>query len=234
MDKKLASRLVRLNRKIAWLLVLSSLILIVTGYGQSINIFDRFLMRNLHVISEWAFIAMLSYHVVVGIFLARYRYISTAKRILDRRAGIGVILRFVLRLTSWPLLVLSFLIILSGLSWYGILIVSFNQHIEIDALFFIIFAIHTMVGSGVALKRLRTRSRKVGSENGTGGDENASRRRFVRNLGGIGALIIAAIAGYSILRLRGSPDPGNHTGNGTDPPVDVPPFPETGNARKSR
>ena len=114
-------------------------------------------MRDLHIVSEWVFIGLLSYHSVVGTLLSRYRYASSLKRLLDRRAGPVMLMRFVLRITSWPLLIISSLIILSGLSWYGVLIVPFNQHIELDSIFFILFVVHTFVGAGVALKRLKTR-----------------------------------------------------------------------------
>ena len=157
MDKIVASRLIRINRKVAWLLVLFSIFLIITGYGQSLHLLRRHTMRDLHLISEWFFIVLLAFHVFVGTFLARYRYGSSIKSLLARRAGLGVLLRFILRVTSWPLLVLSIIIILSGLSWYKILVISFNQHIEVDAPFFIFFVIHTAVGAGVASKRILSR-----------------------------------------------------------------------------
>ncbi len=153
MDKRLASHLIRLNRKVAWLLVISTVALILTGYGQSMQLFDRFLLRDLHLISEWAFISLLMYHVIVGTFIARYPYGSTLKRIWTERAAYSVILRFVLRISSWPLLILAAIVVLSGLSWYGILTISFNRHLQIDALFFIVFIVHAAVGGGVALKR---------------------------------------------------------------------------------
>jgi len=208
-----------MNRRVAWLLVVSSIVLIVTGYGQSIDVLDRRTMRDLHVVSEWAFIALLSYHALVGTLLARYRYSSSIRRILARSGGPGVMLRFALRATSWPLLILSGFVIASGLSWYGILIVPFNQHIELDALFFIFFTVHTAVGAGLALKRLGTR-RSGGRRAGENEESEGDRRGFIRRLGGIGVLVLSTVAGYSLIRSLYPTGTGN--GNGTAP--DAPPY----------
>ncbi len=220
MNKRLVSRLVRLNRKVAWLLFLAAALVIFTGYGQSIRGFNREVMRGIHLIAEWFFIAFITYHVIVGTFLARYKYGSSLRRILRRKAGVPAILRFILRASSWPLLVVSAVVILAGLSYYGILTLSFNRHVEVDAVFFILFVLHTTAGASVAIKR------RWSGDGGQGRDAGRavgiSRRRFVKWAGLLG-LVIGAGAGYLLLRpgrkpgeAGARPNPGNGSGQDSD------------------
>ena len=151
---KMASQMVRLNRKLAWVLVAVTILVLITGYAQSMSAFNRRSVRDLHRIVEWIFIAILAYHVLVGIFLAKYRYRSTLGRILGGRISPASALRFVLRVSSWPLLLLSAVVVLSGLSWRGRFPgLAFNSHVQVDVLFVLLFAIHVAVGGAVALKR---------------------------------------------------------------------------------
>lgn len=168
---KIASQMVRLNRKLAWVLVAATILVLVTGYAQSMSAFNRRSVRDLHRIVEWIFIAILIYHVLVGTLLAKYRYRSTLGRMLKGRISPASALRFVLRVSSWPLLLLSAIVVLSGLSWRGRFPgLPFNSHVQIDILFVLVFAIHVAVGGAIALKRNWPRRGGDSSRDSLGGE----------------------------------------------------------------
>ncbi len=225
--REVISRLVRLNRKLAWLLVAFTILLLVTGYGQSDDFIPRRYLRWLHIATEWIFISLLGYHLLVGFFLLPFRWRSMLERIRNGRARLASSLRLGLRLTCWPLAILSLVLILSGLSWFGIFSIPFNEHLKYDPIFLLIFLVHIFFGGFMAFRRARGSSKRrkeqeTSPENGEGRD---TRRKFISYLALIGTATLAAFVGLGSL-LSGEdgkdkdPDPGDGHGfpNGSTMP----------------
>lgn len=159
MRKTLVSRMIRLNRKLAWLLAIFTVIVILTGYGPSLRLSPRRgRSRSLHLAAEWAFIALLAYHLVVGFLLLPFRWRSMLRRVKAGPSRFATSIRLGLRLTCWPLFALSLVVILSGLSWYGIYTIGFNRHLEVDSAFLLVFVVHTVIGGLAAGRRFRRSS----------------------------------------------------------------------------
>jgi len=153
----MASRLLRLNRKAAWLLVLLASSVAFTGYSQPLGLLPRSLARSMHLVLEWLFAAFLTYHVAVGILVGRFPIRAPFGNLRrGRRVGAGLV-GLLLGLSGVPLLAVSVIMILSGLSWYGIITLSFNHHFQYALTFVSLLILHTLAGGLAALGRRRRR-----------------------------------------------------------------------------
>ena len=75
---EIASQLVRLNRKLAWLLVIVTAVVLITGYAQSMSIAGLGLTRQLHLIVEWLFVAILTSAFGV-VYISGTLYVNTLR-----------------------------------------------------------------------------------------------------------------------------------------------------------
>jgi len=160
MERTQALLLVRYSRKVAWALVPLTAAVILTGYFQSILPSNRPTIRTVHLVLEWIFIALLSYHALANTALTRFRWRSGLKRLLRGRASAGLALRFALRISSWALLVTGIVVTLSGLSWYGIVTFSFNQHLRADIPFVAAYTAHAAAGSVLRARKMARRKER--------------------------------------------------------------------------
>lgn len=129
----------------------------LTGYLQSILLSSRLTIRTMHLILEWVFIALLCYHALVNTALKRFRWKKALRQVLKRRASAGLALRLALRISSWAVLLAGLVVILSGLSWYGIVTFPFNQHLRSDAPFVAAYVAHAAAGSVLRARKAAQR-----------------------------------------------------------------------------
>ena len=69
MEKRKYRSLVRLNRKISWILLLVAIATIFSGYALSHNVFNRYLLSPVHIWLEISFTGLLVLHILLTLFL---------------------------------------------------------------------------------------------------------------------------------------------------------------------
>ena len=113
----------KLHRISSWLLAASATITIYTGYDYSRRwITNLDLFFYIHLISEWFFISLLVFHIVLSkkYFKMKYRRIFSGLR--SERGAFLNWLRLIQLITKWIIVVLAILVIISGLvtyEWYS-------------------------------------------------------------------------------------------------------------------
>lgn len=150
---KMASFRVRFHRIISWLLVAFFLTTVFTGYSMTQNWFkDKYLLSQLHRISEWFFVGLLLYHLIYTMFFTK---ISSKKLITKLREKRGVeinSLRLIQKVASWGIMITVLLTILSGLNgyvWFANTfgeIIPFSWHRVLDLIMNIFIIIHIAIG----------------------------------------------------------------------------------------
>jgi DMSO/TMAO reductase YedYZ molybdopterin-dependent catalytic subunit len=152
-----------MRKKISWLLVVSSFIVIFSGYGLTIFGFSDQSIRFLHFILGGYFAFLFFLHLAISIVLIRFNWKKSLASIYQKKAGNLVRLRFIQRVSGWFLVAFAGLTLLSGLDWFKIgagRFVPFSTHIWIDLPLWIATIIHISVGLWFALTRRRFKQAK--------------------------------------------------------------------------
>lgn len=156
MDKFLASRLTRLDRIISWILVVSATVMIVSGYGVTRHVFDRFLTRDIHLWFEWLFVTLLALHFFIVAVFIRFHWKITLGNIRSLKVHPLLWVRLIQRVTGWAILFAALLVVISGLDWYRLGIgevLPFSQHIRCDIYLTVSIIVHAACGAKIALRR---------------------------------------------------------------------------------
>jgi len=152
------ARIMKLNRALAWLLVLFGVATMLTGYGVTANLFDRNLSREMHHVLEWFFIVLLGFHVATILLFLKFGWKNSLKRILNREASIQLTLKFLQRLSGWAISIPVLLVIISGMDWYKLGIgdvLPFAFHIRLDVFLVITLSVHVSISGLVAIRRIK-------------------------------------------------------------------------------
>lgn len=195
----MASFRVRLHRIISWMLVAFFFTTVFTGYSMTQNWFnDKYLLSQLHRISEWFFVGLLLYHLIYTMFFTKIRSKKLITKLREKRGVEINSLRLIQKIASWGIMITVLLIILSGLNgyvWYANTfgeIIPFSWHRVLDLVLNIFIIIHIAIG----LKFLTIRKKL--------------RKQWVNYA--IATLTILLLIGAIYLQI-----PKNHTGIPTNP-----------------
>ncbi|MHA1928062.1 MAG: hypothetical protein ACTSV2_05705 [Candidatus Thorarchaeota archaeon] len=154
---KIVRQRIQVHRIISWALVVFSLITIILGYAIARNWTpDSTLVTSLHLVFEWGFILLLLFHVL---YTLRYVKISSFRLWKNPRLHW---LRLTQQITKWLIVLFVTLVILSGISYYEIILVNFlpfSQHQRYDLFLIISIIFHVMASAKLALKRRRVKSK---------------------------------------------------------------------------
>jgi len=167
MNKKVVSRLIKLQRVMAWMLILIAAIAMVSGYGVTKRIWDASVMLDIHLWSVWFFIGLLVFHILVTAFLIPFRWRYWLGKIRSRKAASRPWLKVLQRLSALVVLITAILMVISGLDWYNFGFgdaLPLNQHLRYDIYLAIGAVIHIAVSLKLALMKrptLRKRMRAV-------------------------------------------------------------------------
>ncbi|MCK4567291.1 MAG: hypothetical protein KAU48_08280 [Candidatus Thorarchaeota archaeon] len=115
-------------------------------------------MTSLHLVFEWGFILLLLFHVLYTLI---YIKISSFRLLKNPRLHW---LRITQQITKWLILIFAGLVILSGISYYEIILVNlipFSQHHRFDLFLIISIIFHVMVSAKLALNRHRIKGKGV-------------------------------------------------------------------------
>lgn len=150
---KIGKQRILVHRIISWLLVVFSLITIFLGYAIARNwTSDSTYVTSLHLIFEWGFILLLLFHVL---YTLRYIKISSFRLLKNPRLHW---LRITQQITKWLIVLFVSLVILSGISYYEIILVKFmpfSQHQRFDLFLILSIIVHVMASTKLALNRRR-------------------------------------------------------------------------------
>ena len=163
MDSKKVARLIKLNRKLSWILVILSIIMLSTGYMITrIGLRSIALITEIHTWVEWLFIASFVFHFVVSVGLLRFRWMDILEKIRWGKTSSLLLLRFTQRVSGWAIFLFASITIISGLSWYryGLWrIIPFTPHVISDI--FLSFSLVIHVATGLKFYLLRKRGRRT-------------------------------------------------------------------------
>ncbi len=112
--KKLKPRLVMDDRKTAWVLSVITVLTILTGF--LLTRIESQPTSFLHIILKIVFTIFLVCHTIIVTFLIKYRWKTSIKRILEKKAK--TTLKVTQRITGLLVLCSAVLIIISGLDYY--------------------------------------------------------------------------------------------------------------------
>ena len=158
MSKQHLPRLIKLNRVIAWLLVVNSALVLALGYVQTIlNIESNIITRG-HYIMGVFFALFFFLHMSLSVVLIRYNWRTTLQKILNRELGPLSWLRFAQRVSGWVLVAAASLVLTSGLDWFKIgtgWLLPFTYHVRFDLFLLLSIVIHVSIGLKFALMRKR-------------------------------------------------------------------------------
>jgi hypothetical protein len=148
--------LIWINKILAWILTILSLLMLSSGYLLTRVVADRAFLTILHTGLGLAFLVLLIFHFYLSVFVVSFPWRSTLRRVLDGD-GDGIIwLRLIQRLSAWILLGASLLVVISGLGWYSFRswqTISFQPHVFADVLLLSTMVIH--VGASLKFTLLR-------------------------------------------------------------------------------
>ena len=180
-------RLIRLNRRLSWLLALLSAVVLLTGYGLTILDVEGAAAFWGHQVLGGVFGLVFVTHMFISVVVVRFGW----RRVLGGvvRSGLGplTLLRLVQRLSGWFVAFSAFLVLLSGLDWFKVgtgVLLSFSVHVRVDVLLSLGVVLHGAVGLGFALMR-RAGGRDVGV--------SVARREAIAVLGGAFISLVAAL-----------------------------------------
>ncbi|MHA2022358.1 MAG: hypothetical protein ACTSWQ_01725 [Candidatus Thorarchaeota archaeon] len=154
---KIVRQRIQVHRIISWVLVVFSLITIILGYAIARNwTSDSTHVTSLHLVFEWGFILLVLFHIL---YTLRYVKISSFRLLKNPRLHW---LRLTQQITKWLIVLFVTLVILSGISYYEIILVNFlpfSQHQRYDLFLIISIIFHVMASAKLALKRRRVKSK---------------------------------------------------------------------------
>ncbi len=92
---------------------------VFTGYSMTQNWFkDKYLLSQLHRISEWFFVGLLLYHLIYTMFFTKIRSKKLITKLREKRGVEINSLRLIQKVASWGIMITVLLTILSGLNGY--------------------------------------------------------------------------------------------------------------------
>lgn len=162
--KNLVSRfLIKLNRKISWTLVLLSLILLFTGYTQTILNVQNIINAESHRMLGILYAVLILIHFFTSNILIKGNWIKIIKSLNVAKTKRLLWLKLFQKLTGFLMIIPAILILLSGLDWYKVgtgWIISFTSHIKFDIYLSLTLIIHASIGLNFALLRRRNKLKK--------------------------------------------------------------------------
>jgi hypothetical protein len=187
-DSMLKLRLLKLRKKISWLLLILSYIVFLSGYAQTVFNLQESVMNTAHIVLGGVFAIFFLSHTAISVFLIRFEWRKTTQRIFSGGAGDLLRLRFMQRLSGWLIVAFAGLTLLSGLEWFKIGLgrfFPFSIHIRNDLFLWLAIAIHGSIG----LSFWMMRRSKSGPQ--TGARFSASRRQTITMIGSMFLSVLA-------------------------------------------
>lgn len=154
-------RLVRLNRRLSWLLVLVSVLVLALGYGQTVLDLDSGLVWWGHSVLGVVFGIVFLAHMLISVFVIRYDWGRSVRGVLGGEAGGVTWLRLGQRVSGWTLVASALLVLLSGLDWFKLgtgWILPFASHVRFDLFLSLTLIFHVTIGGYFVLLRRRLRA----------------------------------------------------------------------------
>ena len=157
--------LLRLDRKIAWILIPVTLLILTSGYLLARTDLNPYLMNRIHIRFQWAFMSLFLYHFYVTIFLIDFPWKDSIKKILSREAQTLTYVKLIQNVTALILLATGLWMFLSGLGWLSLNFLShwlpFQTHLQYDFYFVLALIIHTGAGIKSLFIRRGIKNKKV-------------------------------------------------------------------------
>ncbi|MFX0026314.1 MAG: hypothetical protein ACFE8M_07850 [Candidatus Hermodarchaeota archaeon] len=138
----------KIHRKLSWLLAFFSLgIFIVVSLRKFFEIYSFYPI--LHLGAEWILLGILIGHCILSQKYLKLWWIRIFKGLKNKRARPIYILRLIQLITNRAIIIITALVVLSGLGYYvksiG-LIIPFESHGYYDLVLLILIIIHVAVG----------------------------------------------------------------------------------------
>ena len=114
----LSPRLVRVNRRLSWLLVFVAFLVLFSGYSQTELDFRAPVVVWGHYLLGGVFGVLFVVHMGISVFLIRYDWAGSVRRALGGGAGRLTWLRLGQRVSGWFLMLSASFVLLSGLDWF--------------------------------------------------------------------------------------------------------------------
>jgi DMSO/TMAO reductase YedYZ molybdopterin-dependent catalytic subunit/succinate dehydrogenase/fumarate reductase cytochrome b subunit len=208
----LTLRLIKERKKISWILVVFTSIMIISGYAMTFFGVDIPLLRNIHFIFDVLFTLTFILHIIISTFIIKFRWKSILNTILKRKAKKITKLRVIQRISGWALFVSGGLQVIAGLDWFKLGLSSllpYPLHRVIDLYLMIFLIAHVAIGIYFALLR-RHQIEQLSPVSAI----HKERREVIAIIGG------SIIALFSALYLNNPPKIGSgiSTPKGTLPP----------------
>ena len=207
--------LFRLNRRVSWLLVLVSSVMLLTGYGSTILDLGGSLLSWGHRALGGVFGLLVAVHMFISVVLLRFRWRAALESLRAGRAGSLTRLRLVQRVSGWALILSASLVLLSGLDWFKVgtgWLLPFASHVRFDVFLSVSIVVHSSVGLHFALMRRRAGRRERGDE-----AVSLARRQAIAVIGGAFLSLVAAVyldriprVADAVERVRGMLPPGQY------------------------
>jgi DMSO/TMAO reductase YedYZ molybdopterin-dependent catalytic subunit len=205
-------RLIKERKKISWILVVFTSIMVISGYAMTFFGVDIPLLRNIHFIFDVLFTLTFILHIIISTFIIKFRWKSILNTILKRKAENITKLRVIQRISGWALFVSGGLQVIAGLDWFKLGLSSllpYPLHRIIDLYLMIFLIAHVAIGIYFALLR-RHKIEQLSPVAAI----HKERREVIAIIGG------SIIALFSALYLNNPPKigSGSSTPKGTLPP----------------
>ena len=155
------TKLILIERKLSWMLVLVTLLILFTGYAISRAVISHPLITSMHIHLQWVFAALLALHFFITTFLLRFPWKTFINGLLNRQVKSILFIRFLLILSGWILLLTAAIFMVSGLSWYGFATskyIPFYYHREVGTYFVIALIVHLAAAIKLVLTRRSVKS----------------------------------------------------------------------------
>jgi hypothetical protein len=148
--------LLKHRRKIAWILLVITVTVFLSGYYIRINEVEEGTLKNSHYLQGGIFASISLLHIYISVLKINFSWMKNIK--LTRRSQTKEIgwIRLSQMSTGWILVALGGLVLFSGLDWFKIgtgWLVPFTTHIWIDYLLWLGLTVHVSIGLYSALKR---------------------------------------------------------------------------------
>lgn len=159
MPSRVSPKLIRINRMMSWILLFFAVATIVTGYSLTRNRGSPLSVYPYHLWMEIGFVTIFIIHLVLSLVTPFY-WKHFVHRIRKGTTTPRNWLKLTQRLTGWSMIALAFVVIISGVQWYGIAIneiIPFLYHLRVDLLLILLIIIHVAIGTKFALARRQIR-----------------------------------------------------------------------------
>jgi len=166
MSKRLRSRLIWIDRIVAWVLILVAAVAVFSGYGITKRLLAPSLMLDMHLWSVWFFIALLAFHIFVTSVVKPFPWRYSLRKIWRRQGDSRSWLRVLHRLSGLAVLATALLVIISGLDWYNFGFgeaLPFHQHLRYDIYLAISAIVHVGISVKLALMKKPLLSKRIGA-----------------------------------------------------------------------